>query len=332
VTTVVDLHSDLLRDLAHRGSQGDASGEESWLDLLDAGGVSLQVCAINVASPSAASGLDGAIAQAGLFHRLVRRHERRVAVLRRGDEIEPARRAGRIGLVLALEGAECLEHEPIALEALHELGLRVLGLTWYGDNAFADGNSAARPGRGLSARGRELVAHAVELGLALDLAHASDRTFGDVLESLPSDHPVLLSHAGCRALFDDHRNVSDDQLRAVAARGGVVGLFAIPAFLHREDTSLDPLLRHLEHALAVAGEEHVALGGDFVGPLLASGAMPPRTIRLGTGGEGGLVDGLGDPAGYPAFVAALRSRGVPEALVARICHENATAFLERALA
>src|SRR5205823_4049590 len=108
-------------------------------------------------------------------------------------------------------------------------------------------------------------------GVAIDLSHASDRTFADALAALPEEHPVLISHTGCRALLDDNRNAADAHLAEIAARGGVVGIFAIPAFLAPADTSLAPMIRHLEHAVSIAGDEHVALGGDFVGPLLASG-------------------------------------------------------------
>ena len=129
-------------------------------------------------------------------------------------------------MLLSLEGCEPLGTNPELIEVFWELGVRMASLTWNRRNAFADG--AGEPGHGgLSTLGRELVARLVELRVVLDLAHASDRTFADVLEAA-SDATFVVSHAGCRAIVDTPRNISDEQLRAIADRGGVFCVMMLP--------------------------------------------------------------------------------------------------------
>src|SRR3954465_666299 len=131
MTAFADLHSDLLLDLAHAGPAAGEAGA-GWLRLLEHGGVEVQVCAVNVASPSAAAGLEGAVGQAGEFHRLLREHPESTVHVRRRDDLAAAEAGRRVGLVLALEGAECLQTQPAALEVFWQLGLRMLSPTWYG--------------------------------------------------------------------------------------------------------------------------------------------------------------------------------------------------------
>src|SRR5262249_47885311 len=148
------------------------------------------------------------------------------------------------------------------------LGVRMVSLTWNRRNPFADGVGELSDG-GLSNLGRELVARLAGLGAMLDLAHASPRTFDGVLETAP-DAAVLVSHANCRALVASPRNLTDEQLHAVADRGGVVGVLAHPFVLAAPTVA--SLADHVDHLVRVAGIEHAGLGGDFTRQLVDSGA------------------------------------------------------------
>jgi membrane dipeptidase len=205
-------------------------------------------------------------------------------------------------------------------------------LTWNRRNPFADGTAEEADG-GLSGLGRELVDRLVELGIVLDLAHASPRTFADVLARAP-ETPVLVSHAGCRAVHDHPRNLADDQLRALAERGGLLGAMLHPLVVDHEHPTIDRAIDHLEHAADVMGVEHVGLGGDFTARLVAQLPAEPSTASslLPAGMElGAALEGLAGPEDYPALEAALRRRGWDDDDVTAVMHGNVFRFLHGAL-
>lgn len=312
---VCDAHNDLLLELAARPELDDPFGE-LWLDQLRRGGVRLQVC------PMYGDALADVMRQAAAFHRAARQHPDEVIVVRGREDVEAL--DGRIGLLLALEGAECVAADLDLLEVLWALGVRMLGPFWAESNSFGDGNAGTAHG-GLTRLGRELGARAAERGFVVDLAHSSDASFAGLLEAT-GDAPVVVSHTGCRALHDDPRNVSDDQLRELARRGGVVGIFALPAFIDPVRASLAALVRHIEHAVEIAGPGHVGLGGDFIQQLVQAGLVdvPPHLVPAGASVDQ-VIEGVAGPADYPTLVAALRDRGMAEATVHSIA---GGAFLE----
>src|SRR5262249_15516312 len=152
------------------------------------------------------------------FFDAVRDNSDRVHQVRWAAELDDE----RIGLILSLEGVEPLGSSPELVEVFWELGVRMVGLTWQHRNAFADGNAEPAHG-GFSNLGMDLIDRLVELGAIIDLAHASERTFWDALER-SGNAPVLVSHSCCRALRDTSRNVSDEQMKALADRGGLLGV------------------------------------------------------------------------------------------------------------
>jgi membrane dipeptidase len=266
-----------------------------------------------------------AIEQVAAFNRAVRECDEVAAVRTRADL---DRLEDRVGLVLALEGCEALGSDPEAIEVFWELGVRMVGLTWNRRNAFADGLTEPQGG-GLSRLGEQLVDRLVSLGAAIDLAHASPRTFDDVLERAPGA-PVLVSHAMCRSVHDVERNLSDAQLRALAGRGGVVGMMLLPIVVGDPPT-IDRVLDHIDHATDVMGAEHVCLGGDFIrqmhratGPGRPDPLLPPGELDRA-------VEGLAGPEDYPALVEALRSRGWAGDRLDGLLRGNLLRVLRRAL-
>jgi membrane dipeptidase len=302
---IADAHVDLLLEIAHREHrlrETDVFGA-TWLPLLEAGGVGLQVCPVFVDLELQPEGsLREALRQVTAFHRAAREHPDRVAIVRTGADLDD----DRIRLVLALEGVEPFGYEVGTADLFHELGLRVAGLTWNRRNPFADG--AAEEG-GLSRLGRELLARFAELGIALDLAHASERLFAECLETF--DGRVLVTHAGCRAVNETPRNLSDEQLRALAERDGIFGLMLHPLAIDPERPTIERVIDHLDHAASVIGADRVCLGGDWIkrlhelmpAPAPPDGLMPPGLA------EGTTIEGLAGPEDYPALVDALRAGG-----------------------
>jgi membrane dipeptidase len=212
--------------------------------------------------------------------------------------------------VLHIEGAEAIDPELEALELWYAGGLRSIGLVWSRSNAFGHGVPFISPstpdtGPGLTDAGRALVRRCAELGIVVDLSHLNEAGFWDVA-SLEAG-PIVASHSGVHALCPTSRNLTDRQLDAVGESGGLVGIvFACP-FLRRDfaddpDTPIELIAQHARYVADRIGVEHVALGSDY------DGATIPAA--------------LGDVAGTPRLLDALRGAGFDEREVSRIAWDN----------
>jgi membrane dipeptidase len=215
-------------------------------------------------------------------------------------EIRACHREGALGVLLNVEGAEALHGQLGVLRALRRLGVRVLQPVWNHRNAAADGAMEDGDG-GLSNFGRALVREMNRLGMAIDCSHLNRRGFFEVLEQ--SEQPVLFTHGNCRALHEHRRNLADDQIRALAARGGVFGISVVSYFMADGQCDVATVADHVEYALRVAGPAHVAYGSDFDG-----------TDRVPTG--------LENAALLPNLTAELLARGHGEAELAQILGGN----------
>jgi microsomal dipeptidase-like Zn-dependent dipeptidase len=180
----------------------------------------------------------------------------------------------------------------------------MVGLAHFFDNAFAGSAHGVEKG-GLTGAGRELVAELEARRMIVDLAHASAATIDEVLAI--ATRPVVASHTGVRAVADNARNLTDDQLRGIAATGGMVGIGFWPTACGGEDAA--SIARSIAHAAAVVGADHVGLGSDF------DGAVPVPF----------------DASGMGLVTAALRAEGVDEAAIGRIMGGNAIDLLARSL-
>ncbi len=319
--SLADAHSDLLMELVHFRSE-ERPFAARWLPQLQAGGVQVQVCALfsdDVDLPELA--LRKAMLGVGEFDRAVAENADVIAV-RSASDLEEALEPGRTGLLLSIEGMEPLGYDPGLIDVFCSLGVRMASLTWNRRNPFADG-TAESPAGGLSRIGRELVDRMTGLPIAFDLSHANEGTFFEVLER-SADRPVLASHSLCRAVFDSPRNLSDDQLRALAERDGVVGLMALPFVMHESERSISYLVDHVDHLAQTIGVAHICLGADFVRQLEQSGAFGIVEPHMA-------IDGLTGPEEYPALFEALRNRGYGEADLQAIASDNLLRVLRRTL-
>jgi membrane dipeptidase len=314
---IVDAHTDLLLELVLRRDEerprelvlqrGDERlFERYWLPRLEAGGVGVQVCPLYVATAPREEACGRALAQEAEFRRAVEENAGRVCQVRARAELDDP----RLRLVLSMEGVEPLEGDPGAFEEWYGRGLRTASLTWNYANEFAGGVDT--PTQGLTDRGRTLVHRFRELGVVLDLAHASEQTWRDVLEE---EVRFSVTHAGCRAVRDHPRNLADWQLEALAARGGVLGMMALAFVVDPEAPTLPRWLDHVDHAVAVMGVEHVGLGADFVDQVAGAEhgygldeVSPARTEAVAASKARFGLEGFTGPDDYPALVDALKGR------------------------
>jgi len=328
---LADAHNDLLLELAHREHRlGETNVfAQTWLPLLEAGGVGLQVCPVFVDLEVQPEGsLREALRQVTALHRALRENPERVAAVRTRSDLDAVERGERIGLLLALEGVEPFGYEVATTDLFWELGLRMAGLTWNRRNPFADG---AADSSGLSRLGRTLLGRFAELGVILDLAHASELLFRECIESYAG--PVCVTHAGCRAVNDTPRNVSDEQLRELADRDGLFGLMLHPIAIDPATPTIDRVIDHLDHAASVIGPDRVCLGADWIKRLheLMPGPAPPDGLMPPGLGVGTTIEGLSGPEDYPALVEALRRRGWDGDRLEGILSANLLRFLRESL-
>jgi membrane dipeptidase len=221
------------------------------------------------------------------------------------SELEHCLRTGTFGAILHFEGAEAIDPEFAVLRLAYGFGLRSLGLTWSRPNIYAEGVGTDDRARGLTNLGRALVRACNELGVLIDVSHLNDAGFWDVIEW--STQPVVASHSNCRALCPVPRNLTDEQIRALAAKGGLVGMnfhvgFLRPGAERPEDVSLGDVIAHIDHVAGLVGIDYVAFGSDF------DGATMPHDLP--------------DAAALPRLIEALYRHGYDDAAVRKICFEN----------
>jgi membrane dipeptidase len=282
------------------------------------------------------------------------RHPEAAALCTTSACVREAAAAGKVALLMGVEGAHALGtgHPATALgrlRELHRLGARYMTLTWSTDNPLGHSSTGRHPARGLTRLGRRVVEEMNRLGMIVDVSHVSDATFFEAVAL--SRAPVFASHSSMRALSDHPRNITDDMLRALAARGGAVCINYYPKFI---DASYRDARRRLEraHPAEFAAIRARLGGGDGRGPAeleLARRLDPDlerpgvdtlvrhfeRAVRVGGDeavcmgsdfdGIGELPAGLDDVAQLPVLVEALRRRGLP---IRAIAAENVLRILD----
>lgn len=176
------------------------------------------------------------------------------------DDLERARRERKIGVIATMQGTEMIGEDLDRIAVYREHGMRVIQLTHNLRNLVGDGS--LEPGNaGLSRFGHELVERLNAERIVVDLAHGGQRTTREGI--LASRQPVVISHSGCRALADTPRLVGDAELKLMADRGGVVGIIFWPYLREHGQQTADDVIRHIDHAIGVCGEDHVGIGTDL---------------------------------------------------------------------
>lgn len=198
-----------------------------------------------------------------LFYRKVLASPDMAFIRTAGDVRALRQRPGAIGAMLSLEGADGLQGDLALLRILFMLGVRAAGLTWNNANWAADGALETRGG-GLTKKGRAFVEECNRLGILLDVSHLSDRAFWDLLQA--SSKPIIASHSNSRTLCPHPRNLTDDQIKALLAGGGLIGATFVPQFVSpRASVGITDVLRHVERVCEFGGERQLMFGSDFDG-------------------------------------------------------------------
>lgn len=316
-------HDDFPLCIAKQRFDGDYESLRTyWIPQLRAGGVNVVTGAI--ATPSIYLP-EGSLRHAlwvldALLTELADNHQD-IELATAASEIHRINREGKIALVLAMEGAEPLGNDLSALRLLYRLGLRMLCFTWMRRTMFGDGTWENDSEGGLTRLGRQAVREMNRLGIIVDMSHASDRTAWDIIETTSS--PVIASHSNARAICDHPRNLTDETIRAVADRGGVIGVVAVSSFIAQEGATIAKWVDHLEHIVHIAGIDHVGVGTDFTLYLREIAAWPE--IQEWTPGPHRPwvpIEGMASLADLPGLTAELTRRGFTEGDLRKIYRDN----------
>jgi membrane dipeptidase len=235
---VVDMHCDTIRRaMAGEDLAKDLPARHIDIPKLERGGVDLQVFACFAPPPQndleKGRSANGVFAQIEAVHKLVDANPDKLALVTSLQEAGAARNAGKIGVLIAIEGGYAIENDLVLLREFYRAGVRLMTLTHWTATDWADASGDPQPVHGgLTELGKEVVAEMNRLGMIIDVSHAADSTFWDVLKA--SKAPVVASHSCCRALAPHFRNLSDEMLKALAEKNGVVGINFYPGFFRPE--------------------------------------------------------------------------------------------------
>ncbi len=232
------------------------------------------------------------------------------AVVRSGGRLRKVRTAAELvdcqkndvtSALMGIEGAHAIEGDLGELDAFARRGVRYLGLSHFSANevCFPAYGRGRRDHEGLTPFGRAVVERCEALGILVDLAHINKRGFMEVCAG--ATKAPIVSHTGVTGAFEHWRNIDDEQLRAVAEKGGVAGVIFCPKFVGGD--GLEPIVRHIRHIVDVAGEDTPALGSDWDGFIIPTGP-------------------LADPTGLPLLVDALRREGLTDSAIGRFLRGN----------
>lgn len=292
------------------------------------------ITAVNVTlsggGATGAQAFESTVRHLAFLERELDTHPEVLQAVRSVADLTRAKESKRVGLIAGFQDTTMLESDLSRLSLFHDLGVRIIQLTYNVRNTVGDG--CLEPGNaGLSSFGRQVVARMNELGILVDTSHCGRRTTLEAIAT--STKPVAATHSGCAALADVPRNKTDEQLKALAAKGGVIGIYTMPFLRMSGQPRAEDFVRHVEHAINVCGEDHVGIGTDnSITPLdltpefraeHAGFVRERRRIGIGAPGEDENVFNY-----VPDFNTPRRMEQIADALAAR---GHATPRIEKIL-
>jgi membrane dipeptidase len=260
---IVDLHFDLLIDLYEKRDRPGVLVSH-FLPEFEAGGIGVLGVAIYIEDRYMPEmRLRVALDQVARLYAEADQTER-FAICKTFAEIQQARAANKIALLITMEGVEPLGEDLNLLRVFYELGVRSVGLTHARRNAAGSGGifkPSGSPRDGLTNFGCDVVRECERLGIVIDLAHINPKGFEDIVDL--TSKPLIVSHTNARKFYDIERNISDEQIKIIGERGGAVGVNAILVSPDPQTSTIDRYVDHIEHVIALIGIDGVGIGFDF---------------------------------------------------------------------
>ena len=259
---------------SYNSEQGIPLNDSMLQDIRASGLTCASVTVGPVGTRPSAEALEGIFRDIGILEAEVDRHPDVLCKIKRHEDVAIAKSSRRLGLIYALQDGVAFEDNLDRLQMLYRFGLRIIQPTYNLRNLLGDG--CLEPGNaGLSKSGRDAIRRMNELGILVDLSHCGRQTTNEAMEA--STRPVAFTHTGCAAVYDHPRNKTDEQLRALADKGGVAGIYFMPYLRPSGQPMAEDVIRHVEHALQAAGEDHVGIGTDGVVSALE---LTPEYVKM----------------------------------------------------
>ena len=263
---VVEGHRDVYEQLYRKSIGEESPLRDAIAPRLIRDGIDLSVYAISGDSYSHSQNtgryLETALENIDMFLEEAPRSEGMISLVRTRSDLPDKVRPGQISFILHFEGGMPLRGSIHQLRNFYRLGLRSMQLTWNFRNELGDGVWENRTKGGLTRFGVEVIKEMNRLGMVVDLAHMNREGFFQSLDA--AEAPLIVSHANACGMLDNPRNLADDQIKAIADQGGLVGILALPERVAKKDATLEDMLKHLDYMINLAGIEHIALGMDFI--------------------------------------------------------------------
>lgn len=299
---VFDGHCDIFTGVLQRRLKGDTQVLENFfLPQLKAGGIE-GGCFVLWVDPPYDKDPAARVTQIAQAISAEMATTTEAVIVHNRAEIEAAKAAEQFYILLGAEGLAAIGDDLENLDRLYDFGVRHAMLTWNEENQLATG-ARGTPERGLTALGRDALRRMEEKHMIIDVSHLNDRSFWDVMDIATT--PILASHSNARALVDVPRNLSDDQLRAIAETGGVIGLNAFNEFVSSDpvEQNVDHFIQHAVYIADKIGVEHLAFGFDF------SDYVSQEALRTFTSQPTPNTEGLEDCSKVPAFLEKMQQAG-----------------------
>ncbi len=332
---VVLCHEDVPIDITHRRMNGEkAVMARIHLPRYKQGGVNMAVMAVGgdwirpFCRPQAAFPvyMEATLNSIVQMYAEERESNEGFFVITTKSDLDRLRPGGPVGVVLHIEGAKPLAGQLSMLEIYYRLGIRSMQLSRFDRNEVADSVAEKHPG-GLTQFGIEVVKAMNELGMLIDLSHMAEPSFWDTIET--SRHPVMASHSNAKALVDHRRNLTDDQIKAIASKGGLVGVVFFPPYVHSGVPTIEHILDQFDYLRDLVGIDYIGIGPDFVdyAPELILGTVPGKTgatdMQFPRDAE--------DVTKLPNITKGLIRRGYAEEAIRKILGNNMLRVLRQVL-
>jgi len=328
---VVDTHIDTTMMLGREGwdfmmrHEAKRGEDSNHVDLPRAREGGLDAAFFSIYMPGTITGPEAVKRSLMLIdhvRRLAEQHPNEIVLATTAAEVRAAHKAGKFAALMGMEGGHMIDDSLAILRDYHRLGVRYMTLSHSVNTNWSDSSGDTPKHNGLTDFGKEVVREMNRLGMMVDISHVSDKTFWDAMET--SKAPLVASHSSLRSISGHPRNMTDDMIRALGGKGGVIMINYSRSFLSNElyeaglknvplaerpSVSWEKIVEHIDHAAKLVGATHVGLGSDFDGTTVP--------------------DGMDDVSMLPKITAALLDKGYSEQDVKNILGENILRLLER---
>ena len=320
--TVVDAHHDIAIDLLQRRMMGEMGTlSRYWVPRLQGGGVNVQVLPTFVEDRFLPSlGLREMLRQVDALIEDVQVDNSGIDLITTTTALDAVLASGKVAGMAALEGCDGMGSDPAMLRVFYRIGVRMVAFTWDRRNAFADGTGIENPG-GLTAAGRTALKEMFANQVICDVSHLAVPGFWDVMDL--AEAPIVASHSNARAVCDHRRNLYDDQIKAIAETGGVIGLNFYGLFVHPDTPTVERMADHLDYMVQLVGIDHVGIGADFLETPIRNiakqgfiGSMHPPSVL------DAWIPNCQEVEQLPRFTAVMLERGYSREEIAKVLGEN----------